>query len=327
MAAFKRAVPLPEVGLVSAGEGSADVIVRVGSTPIRARWILRGWPREVEAALALRPRPDVLVAPSMSPGARAAAREAGVGWVEETGAAEVMKGPVVILRMAATSLRAEFQRRWTPASMSVAEALLMGSDANVASVATATGLSTGTVANALRFFTSAGLLAADAARGRLSGRRVESHEKLLDEYLEAASSFARRAEIRVGVLWRDPVKGALDVGAAWERSGRGWAASGALAASALAPIQTEVAPLVVYVVASSESDLHVAAAEASLAEVDGGRLVIRAFLSAATERLSSRADGGLRCAPWPRVVADLIDSGVRGEDAARCPALGGWERV
>jgi hypothetical protein len=168
----------------------------------------------------------------------------------------------------------------------------------------------------LRFLTEEGLLVADAARGRNSARRVRDPDLLLSAYADAVADAKPVWELRLGVLWRAPVEEALAVGRRWEAHGRGWAATGALAAAVLAPVQTEIAPLVLYVVAGSVSDLHVAAAEASLAEIDGGRLLLRAFGSPATARLSTLSDTGLSCAPWPRVFADVRATGVRGEDAA-----------
>src|SRR5277367_5661895 len=55
----------------------------------RVRWLPVGWPRQVAEALGDTPRPDILIAPSMSPGARKAARDAGVGWIDESGAADI----------------------------------------------------------------------------------------------------------------------------------------------------------------------------------------------------------------------------------------------
>jgi hypothetical protein len=48
---------------------------------------------------------------------------------------------------------------------------------------------------------------------------------------------------------------------------------------------------------------------------EGGRLVLRPFPAEVTNRLSQRVNG-LCIAPWPRVYADLLPRGVRGQGAA-----------
>lgn len=73
----------------SADGPNRDVIVTLGRKKALVRWLPVGWPKQVEEALRAAPRPDVVVAPRMSPGAREAAKKARVGWVDESGAAEI----------------------------------------------------------------------------------------------------------------------------------------------------------------------------------------------------------------------------------------------
>jgi hypothetical protein len=80
MSSAERAVTALEAVLRSAlrarpAEGPhRDVVVTLDDADFLIRWLSVGWPRQVAEALHDQPRPDVLVAPLMSPGARKAAR-------------------------------------------------------------------------------------------------------------------------------------------------------------------------------------------------------------------------------------------------------------
>src|SRR5579862_5183072 len=67
---------------------------------LRTCWIGEGWPNQVQTAVALagHQRPDVLIARRMSPGAQVAATSAGLGWIDESGAAMVSLPWLVISR-------------------------------------------------------------------------------------------------------------------------------------------------------------------------------------------------------------------------------------
>ncbi len=121
--------------------------------------------------------------------------------------------------------------------------------------------------------------------------------------------------LRVGVTWQDLIPGLGTVAPRWSAAGRAWAATGAIAASLLAPYLSTVNSADVYVDAHNVADLDVAAHEAGLRPIDGGRLILRPFPTATT-RLLAGTRQGLRIAPWPRVYADLRAIGVRGEEAA-----------
>lgn len=315
--AVLRAVLPESVDVTAAAQDGRSVVLRIGSTHVRARWLARGWPRQVRATLDADSSVDVLAAPTMSDGARAAAEAAGVGWIDETGAAGFAVGPVVVATSPRPSReRPRPSRSWTPATLGVVEALLTGTPATVAAVAQRTGLAEGTATNALAFLTNAGLLTADAARGPHSGRRVDDPAELLEAYAEAAATTRSTAVLRVGLLARDPVADVAAAGRRWEAAGRIWAATGALAAAVQAPYLTDVAPLEVYVAGRSSSDLRVAARTADLPEIEGGRLLLRLFPGPVTARLSGHEAQELRCVPWPRTYADLRVTGVRGEEAA-----------
>ncbi len=125
----------------------------------------------------------------------------------------------------------------------VAEALLCDVPATVSATAEATGHSTSSVAEALSALSKWGLLEAGASRGPQSGRRVVDPDRLLDEYAQAVLGQRRNAELRCGVLWRDPLSTVKQLGERWDRDQIEWAATGALAAAVLAPYLTDDAPI------------------------------------------------------------------------------------
>jgi hypothetical protein len=153
-------------------------------------------------------------------------------------------------------------------------------------------------------------------KGPSAARRVADPDEFLDAYAGAAERLRSPICIRVGVLWREPAAGAIQTGQFLEAAGIDWAATGALSASVLAPMQTEAAPLEIYVAGKTWSDVRRAALAAGLQEMDGGGLVLRPFPTPAGANVTETITDGLRSVRWPRVYADLRISGVRGEDVA-----------
>lgn len=289
--------------------------VDVGTAWIGAAWIGEGWLGDIRPLLAdRREGVDVVVARRMSPGARAAAAATGLGWVDESGAAEIALPGLLVSRSGRRDLKVDAPPRWTPSVIGTAEALLLGTRATVAEVERATGLSAGAATKALKTLTALGLLRAEAARGRGSAREVLDRKALLDAYATAATAAARPLFLRVGVLG-DLVDELTNLGRRWDAHGMSWAATGAAAASVLAPYLGEVGGLDVFVDAPTPATLDAVADRSGLKPIDGGRVVLRPFPTPVTQRLCAPVSG-LRVAPWPRVYADLRESGVRGEEAA-----------
>ena len=200
--------------------------------------------------------------------------------------------------------------------LAVAEAVLCGSKVTVAGAVDATGLSTGSCANALRTLTDLGLLGASSSRGHGSARHVIDQDALLAAYVEEADALVRPLSLQVGVTWQDTVDGLVNVGRMWDEMGTEWVASGQVAAAVMAPLLTSVRSARVYVAADTIPKLEAAADQARLQPIEGGRLTLAPLPTTTSRTLATTVDG-VRVAAWPRVFADLQKSGVRGEEAAQ----------
>jgi len=310
-----RAV-LPAGTAVRADAQAGDMArVDVGTGSISAAWIGEGWLGDFRRALVERPADlNVVVARRMSPGARAAAAESGLGWVDESGAAEIALPGLVVSRSGRRDRKVDATPRWTPSVLGTAEALLLGTRPTVAEVERATGLSAGAATKALSTMTALGLLRADAARGRGSARQVVDRKVLLQAYATAAKGAGRGLSLRVGVLG-DLVDELARLGRQWDVHGLSWAATGAAAAAVIAPYFGEVGALDVFVDAPTPATLYAVAERSALKPIEGGRLLLRPFPTPVTQRLCASV-AGIRVAPWPRIYADLREAGVRGEEAA-----------
>lgn len=291
-------------------------VLRVAGKRVRTEWLTSGLPSEARELIAHKVCPDVVVARELSSGAKQVLSQLGIGWIDETGAAEIALGTLIVSRSGRpppkSSRRTE---RWTPAVLGVAEALLCGTQATVEATKQATGLSGGACGNALRFLSNAGLLAAQAARGPASGRSITDRRAFLAEYASEASSQPHIPQLTLGVSWRYLVRGVTDLGGLWTAQGIAWAATGPVAAAVMAPLLTHVGSATVYVDATSMIGLQALAEKANLRPIEGGRLTIAPFPTTSTRLLAQTFDH-MRVAPWPRVYADLRTAGVRGEEAA-----------
>lgn len=297
--------------------GDRRVDLLVGEHQLEVKWVGEGNLGDVRRAMdyVYDDQINIFVGRQFSPGAREAMSEAGIGWMDETGAAEVAIGSIIISRSGRQMPIEGRPKRWTPSVQGVAEALICGTKPTVSEVQAVTGLSTGSCVNALRFLTDLGLLEADAKRGRGSARRVSEVDRLLEAYAAATSVAPNQLLLSVGAIWRDPVAGLVEAGQLWDRAGVRWASTGVAAASAMAPLLTNVSTAEVYVDAQTVVGLESAALDAGLRPIDGGRLTLKPFPTETTRQLSFELEG-LRVAPWPRVYVDLRKAGVRGEEAA-----------
>jgi len=311
---------LPGPLRVSAIKGPArDLDVMIAGAKLRVRWLPVGWPREVEDAARTDPRPDIVIAPKMSPGAQKAAKDKGIGWIDETGAARIVIADPLIVIEKDGDPREPLNTKvgWRRSTLAVCEAILAEiADPTVNSVVSATGISIGSAAAALKFLEQDGHLEGSVARGPDAARRIADRDLLLDAYSTAAARLRIPTSIEVGVLWRDPIPNLIAVGSSWNAAGFEWAMTSALSASLLAPFMTEVAPMEVYVTGRTPTDLHRAAQAVGLSAIVGGRLILRPFPTPAGARVSFEIAPGASSALWPRAFADLRVAGVRGDDAA-----------
>jgi hypothetical protein len=278
------------------------------------RWVREGWLPAIQQVLSEhRPNPDIVVSRRMGPASRSLLSEAGVGWIDEAGAAEVVSEGLIISRSGKSNQSKK--SGWTRSVLSVAEALLCGAKATVTGMTAATGLSTGACTKALRMLSDSGYLTASSARGPGSARHVADSDALLASYIHAAETLKRPLAVQVGVTWQDAVDGLAKLGQKFDESGVEWAASGQVAAAVIAPLITSVRSALVYVNAETSPMLEAIATRMDLQPIEGGRLMLRPVPTSTTLSLSSMVDG-LHVAPWPRIYVDLRSSGVRGEEAA-----------
>ena len=310
-----RAV-LPRSVKVHGTRGDTGHDFEINGIPIQVKWIGECGLRQVrEMLINLHHRPAIVVARRASPGAREELSKAGVGWVDETGAAEIALGQLIVSKSGRPDGRREKPPKWTPAVLAVAEALLCDTKATVSATAAVTKLSPATCTYALRALTDLQLLTSGARRGRDSARHITGIPQLLDAYAAATVAQERSVSLTVGVTWKDLLSGLGEAGRGWTKAGKVWAATGSAAAAVMAPYLTSVTTGEVYVDAETIAGLEAAAIDMGLRPIDGGRITLLPFPTV-TSKLLIKAQQGLNVAPWPRVYADLRRQGVRGEEAA-----------
>jgi hypothetical protein len=296
-----------------------DVGVKIASFEFRVRWVGRCGTAKVREVLATQPKPEIIVGTEISRGAREQALSAGLGWVDETGGAElhfVRAGVLIeVSRLGLDRPRSRPSPQWTMAVLGAAEALLTQPDerVTVSRVRELTGYSVEATTRALRFLEDRGHLESTARRGPQSARRFVDLDRLLEEYADAATEKRKPLSLSCGVSWNEPFGALRAIGERWDKKGIEYAVSGAMAAQVLAPFATNVTSGEVYVDAVSLTELDSVAAAAKVKPIEGGRLVLRPFPTKATNKLSIQRDG-LWIAPWPRVYADVVYVGVRGEE-------------
>ena len=245
------------VNLDPSGESTRRVFwvtVKAGSGQHRflAGWAGDGWPADVDRLLAHAPRPDVVVARRFSDGARARLADRQIGWVDESGEANVvLPSGLVVVREGSEELPAQsIGDHWNQSMLTVAEAILAGVNPTVEAVQAETGLSRGASANALTRFEARGRLARPGPkRGPGSRRQIQDIENFIDDYVIAAADFRRRQRVRkLHRLMADPLYVLRDeMGPVLRSMGAKWALTGAAASMLLAPYLTDFTVLELYV--------------------------------------------------------------------------------
>ncbi len=311
-----RAVLPSAAEIVEVGGGpEADLVVN--GQPVEVKWIGEGNLADVRSALRRKPgRNVILVGRQMSPGGRDALSQAGVSWADETGAAEIAIGTILVSRSGVAQKRPQGIKRWTPAVLAIAEALLCGTKGTQAAMQEATGLSAGSCANALKFLQDLELVTSTAKRGPASARQICDRRSLLTAYTAAANSQPVGARLQIGVTWQDTLAGLADLGHRLDDRRAEWAITGGAGAAAIAPFMSSVSQATVYVDCNSVAELKALAESLKFRPVEGGGLTLQPFPSSTTRLFATVENDDLRVAPWPRVYADLQNEGVRGEEAA-----------
>lgn len=119
--AVLRSVLPQSAHIESVGNG-----IFINGTPFEVAWVGEGWLGDVAPIVGRESPPDIVVARRLSPGARQLLGPAGIGWADESGAAEIAKGLIVVSRTGHRPAPVARPPRWTPAVVAVAEALLCG---------------------------------------------------------------------------------------------------------------------------------------------------------------------------------------------------------
>ena len=129
----KVAAVLPRAVQIRRGrEHRHSVDLKLNGEPIQVHWLGEGGLRQARELIAdQKNHPDVVAARRMSPGAREALSAAGVGWVDETGAAEIALRSLIVSRSGRPTEASREPPRWTPSVLAIAEALLCGGRATV----------------------------------------------------------------------------------------------------------------------------------------------------------------------------------------------------
>lgn len=310
LAAFPRAVDIVET------TADRDIDLVVSGQPLNIKWVGQGHLGDVRKILKDRLKDNlILVARQMSPGARAALSETSVSWADESGAAEITIGTIVISKTGKPKKKDQTIKRWTPAVISVVEALLCDTRGTQSATQAATGLSSGSCAGALRFLSEQKFLMSKAERGPASAREIVNQRELLGAYTDAVNAKPSDIELQIGIAWQDILSGIAELGVRFNNIGTVWAVTGAAAAAVKAPYLSTVSRATVYVDAKSIAELEALALTVELRPIQAGRLTFKPFPTVSVQRLSKTYDG-FRIAPWPRIYADLFREGVRGEEAA-----------
>jgi hypothetical protein len=291
-----------------------------GEHRFTAGWAGEGWPADVEQLANLTPDLEVVVATRLSAGARKWLSEAGIGWVDEAGHAEIMRPSGLVISREPTHPRTRQRQtlRWTGATFTVAEAALSGTAPTVDAIERETGLSRNATAGALTRLERLGFLdRPNAQRGPMSARHIVDTKAFLDAYATAASERrAKQPVVLVHRLWSDPLETLRDaIAPALNHGSVRWAVTGVAASVLLAPYLSDVTTLELYVEQELSTD------QSRLASLLGGRVVEKGHRIEVRElptAMSAKGPviDGVQVALPVRVYADLTAAGGRSAEAA-----------
>ena len=321
---------LPDVAISTWSRGGTKEPLAIemrlaGGKPVRLDvvWLPEGWPSDVKRALAYLEGSSgchlVVAAPSLSAGAIEELRKRGANWIDERGNVRLIVPPgLALLKTAPPERRSAPSFAWSRSKVMIAEVLLSEprEPHELTVIAARTGISIAQVSNVLRAFDK---LAWTERHGPKRGvgvwRTLANPGSMLEAWTAhlVAARPARRYGHRV---FRDPMQLLESELAAVLRERTSWAVTGWAGASLVAPFVTLTPVLHIYI-ASDDFD-RVADdvfAAAKIRSVDSGpnvelwRAEGPIFLHAGTKTTFPVVSA-------PRLHADLVALGGRGEDAA-----------
>ncbi len=287
------------------------------STRFEAIWVRRGWPADVERAVDRAPGATLVVAPALSPGARALLERLGLNWADDTGGARIA-APGLIVRLDGEPIPEPKPREvsWSPVALRAAEAVLSLAPARITTgwLAEQAGCSVPRASGILQQWDAAAWTSKQGpARGRGAFRAVDQPDALLEAWVAHLNAqpvdrgFAHTTNRDILAVQGRLTQALAGLTFAWT----GW-----LAAEVLAPFVTQLPVLHLRVdEAHPRRDLEAALHDAGLTTTaDAGRLEVWTTTADAFT-LSTMSTRGPLCS-WPRVYADLIRIGGRGVDSA-----------
>jgi hypothetical protein len=299
-----------------------DVTVEAGSGRHRffGGWAGEGWPGDVDRLLIAAPKLKVVFARHLSEGAKAKLAERHIGWVDESGQANItLPSGLVVSRETSQTIKPPVtSTRWTATMLTATEAIFAGIPPTVEAIEISTRMSRGAAAKAMSRLEERGLLARpQAKRGRGVSRQIVDIDALIDDYAAAAAELrAKQRPIRVHRLMANPLDAlATKIGPNLTAFGVTWAVTGVGASVLLAPYLSDVTVIELYV-----DRAHFGRKD--LADIVGGREVTKGHLIEVRELPSViSAQGpnvdGIQVALPARVYADLMAAGGRLAEAAQ----------
>jgi hypothetical protein len=303
-------------------------------------WAGEGFPKDVELAiegLAKNPLDRretlVIVARSLSTGARSLLDAQGISWADEEGRAAISASPGLVVLREASSAKARPSTegmRWSEGTGAVAEYILgLSADSGLrpetgplplptmAAVAGDTNLSAPFVSRTLQAFDAMAWTKKEGAQRGSSARRVLTDATGLLSSWAAWHAAEDVDTVHTHATFRDADTFLRErIGAAWELGQ--WALTGWLALERRAPFMTTTPVITLYVdreVFEDRGELGSWMTNAGLRKVDSGS---RVDLVKADPYVLRRAkpEAGTPQVSDIRLYGDLLRLGVRGSDAA-----------
>lgn len=314
-----------------APDREVDLVLRLDDReiPLSVRWVGQGYPQDVRRALqqleaySARVAPGaagtvvVLGAVEFSPGSLALMRQHDISYVDDAGHVRIIGPGLRLVREPITPRAAPRPLKWSAGAAMTAE-LILSRDGEVlppiVDVAAQLPLSPATVGKALRFFDAQGWTRhTGAARGVGAERRVVDRPALLGSWATWQAAHPPRRAYLGHTTWRDPWD-TLSERVAPQLAGADWGLTGWAAAEQVAPFATAIPALQLYVSDEEWLSATTRLEHAGVRPVERGARVIVWPIAPQLLRLGEHK--GWPLASTPRVYADLIREGGRGEGAA-----------